>query len=271
MSDEIERPSMVPMKDDYDELPLDLCKLPSKGIIYPKDHPLHGKESVEFKSMGTEQENILATPALIKQGTVLNVLIKSCLVDKTIDTESLLIGDKTALLISIRISGFGREYHSSFTCGNCRQSQDHTFDLGLAELKPLGAEPVARGENLFRYTLPKSGKVVKFSLPTDKDDSDIMKAQQNRKKAFKNSVIDRAITDRLLLTIKEIDGKSDPEYIAKFIEKSMRAYDSRKLRKHMAEIEPDLILKEEVVCRHCGESDDRHVTMGYEFFWPSEL
>ena len=271
MSNEIERPSMAPMKDDYDELPTDVCKLPSKGLIYPKDHPLHCKDCVEFKAMGTEQENILATPALLKQGTVLNVLMKSVLIDKSIDTESLLMGDKTALLVSIRISGFGKEYHSSFSCKSCGEEQKYTFDLSKSQIKPLGDDPVAPGENLFEFDLPKSKKKVKFSLLTDGDDTEIAKTQQNRKKAYRNSIIDRTITDRLLLAIKEIGGKTDDAYIAKYVEKAMGAYDSRKLRKHMAEIEPDIILKEEVTCRHCGDTDDRHVTMGYEFFWPNEL
>ena len=263
---------------NYDDgLPLDMCKLPSKGLIYPEDHPLHMKSAVEFKAMTTHEENILATPALIKQGTVLNVLLGSCLTDKSIDTETLLMGDKAALLISIRVSGFGEEYGATTFCQSCKKSAHHTFNLGNAELKPLGAEPLSPGVNLFDFKLPKSKKAVKFSLPTDGDDLEIAKMQENKKKALTKSaglrvggLIDTSNSDRINRAIKEIDGDADPVKIKRFIER-MTALDSRKLRAYMAKIEPDMTMKEEVSCVHCGETSLRFIPMGYEFFWPKDI
>ena len=269
MTSEIVRPDMTPVVDQYDELPLDTCKLPSKGRIYSEEHPLHLKDFVEYRAMGTEQENILATPALIRQGTVLNVLIKSCLTDKGIETDSLLMGDKAALLLSIRSSGFGTEYKCTTQCKFCQKEQPHVFDLSKIEIKPLGVDPIREGENLFEYTLPLSKKKVKFSIPTDKIDLEIMQAQEARKKSLKSAMVDTMVTDRLLFTIKEIGGNDDPDFISRFVHRSMRALDSRSLRSYMAKIEPDVLVREEVSCRHCGESSSRHVTMGYEFFWPS--
>lgn len=253
-----------------DKLPVDVCKLPSKGALYPKEHPLHMKEVVEFKSMTAHEENILATPALLKQGTVLNVLIQSCLINKSIDPLDLLIGDKAALLLAIRISGFDEEYHVKTSCGACHKTSPHTFYLNKARIKPLGAEPIRPGENLFEFKLPKSKKKVHFSLPIDRDDLEIMQIQDNRKRAFKNASIDTTITDRLNLSIKSIEGNKDPEYIAKFINR-MPVKDSRSLRQYINKIEPDIQMKEEVNCRHCGERTSRNIPVGYEFFWPSNF
>lgn len=255
-------------KSKYEnELPLDICPLPSKGRLYPADHPLHMKEFMEFKAMTTYEENILATPALLRQGTVLNVLIDSCLLDKTINSETFLMGDKAALLIFIRISGFGDEYKSIITCGSCKKEFPHIFSLSKAKIKPLGADPDVEGKNLFSFTLPKSGKVVKFSLMTDKDDLEVMEIQKARKSAYSSVIIDTTITDRLLIQIKEIGGEKDKGKIRRIIE-SMPIMDSRALRKYMAKIEPDLLMKEEVTCRHCGMTSERHISMGYDFFWP---
>lgn len=253
----------------YDELPLDICKLPSKGVVYDEDHPLYMKEGVEFKAMTAQEENILATPALLKNGKVLSVLIKSCLINKSIDPENLLIGDKSALLLAIRISGFGPEYKAQTICPSCKQSSVYEFNLSNGKIKPLGAEPVQKGKNLFEFTLPLSKKKVLFSLPIDKDDLEIAQTQERRKKNYKSALIDTTVTDRLITAIKEVDGKTDKDFIVKFVY-NLRVKDSRALRRYMHKIEPDIVIKEEVNCRHCGEFSERFVPIGYEFFWPSE-
>lgn len=253
----------------YDELPYDIAPLPSKGRLYPEGHPLHMKESVEFKAMTAHEENILATPALLKQGTVLDVLMKSCLVNKGINPLSLLVGDKSVLLLKIRISGFGSEYIARTICPACGKDFKHTFSLNKVELRGLGADPIEEGQNLFEYMLPKTKKKIKFSLTTDGDDLDVAKTQEARKKAIQSAIIDTTITDRLKIAIKEVDGKKDKEFISKFVER-MPAFDSRKLRQYMSKIEPAAIMKEDVVCKHCGEVQAHRIPMGYDFFWPTE-
>ena len=32
-------------------IPTEIVDLPSKGLLYPSDHPLHGKDSVEIRHM----------------------------------------------------------------------------------------------------------------------------------------------------------------------------------------------------------------------------
>ena len=39
--------------------PTDFVDLPSKGLYYPEDHPLHGVESVEIRHMTAKEEDIL--------------------------------------------------------------------------------------------------------------------------------------------------------------------------------------------------------------------
>src|SRR3990167_10906096 len=97
-------------KDMGFDIPLDLVSLPSKGLVYPPEHPFHQTEEVEFTAMRASQEDLLTSRALIKKGTVVTELLKSCLVNKSVDVDSLLIGDRNALLIAIRVSGYGPEY-----------------------------------------------------------------------------------------------------------------------------------------------------------------
>ena len=81
-------PESTPMPMNASSLdfvvPTELVALPSKGMFYPEDHPLHGKEFVEIKHMTAKEEDILTSSALLKQGLALERLISSILVDKSI-------------------------------------------------------------------------------------------------------------------------------------------------------------------------------------------
>src|SRR5690554_2624285 len=88
------------------DIPVEAVPLPSRGLIYEDRHPLRGKDSVEYKAMTAREEDILMSPALIKKGTVITELIKSCLIDKTIDPSDLLSGDRNAIMVAIRATGY---------------------------------------------------------------------------------------------------------------------------------------------------------------------
>ena len=86
------------------KFPTEEIELPSKGLIYPKENPL-SSGVVEMKYMTAKEEDILTNQNYIQNGTVLDRLLKSLIVDKKISVEDLIIGDKNALLISTRILG----------------------------------------------------------------------------------------------------------------------------------------------------------------------
>ena len=101
------------------EIPIDAVPLPSAGKVYPGTHTLHGAEQIEYRAMTAKDEDILMSRALIKKGTVITELLRSCLIDPNIDINSLLSGDRNALMIAVRISGYGREYNPIFQCPSC--------------------------------------------------------------------------------------------------------------------------------------------------------
>ena len=81
--------------------------------------PWHACETVDIKAMTAREEDILTSRAFIKKGTVITELIRSCLVDKRIDPNSLLSGDRNALMVAIRVTGYGVEYSTEVTCPVC--------------------------------------------------------------------------------------------------------------------------------------------------------
>ena len=103
------------------KFPTEVVELPSKGYFYFEGHPLStGK--VEVKYMTAKEEDILTSQNLIQQGTVIDTLLKSLIVDKSIDMDDMLIGDKNAIMVAARILGYGKEY--AFNYDDKEQSVD---------------------------------------------------------------------------------------------------------------------------------------------------
>ena len=115
--------------------PTTFVELPSAGQFYGEGHPLHECEVIEIKHMTAKEEDILTSEALLKNGLALNRLLQSVIVDKNIDPDSLLIGDKNAVLIAVRQTGFGDIYTTTVTCPACGATNEKDFSLEEKEVK----------------------------------------------------------------------------------------------------------------------------------------
>ena len=63
-----------------------------------------------MKYMTAKEEDILSNQAYIQKGIVLDKLLQSLIVDKNIDYNDLIVGDKNALFMAARILGYGKDY-----------------------------------------------------------------------------------------------------------------------------------------------------------------
>ena len=111
------------------DVPFDVAPLPSNGVVYDVNSKLHGKDGLDIKAMTAKEEDILTSRALAKNGTMVSELIRSCLLDKSIDVKTLLSGDRNAIMIAIRISGYGANYEVDITCPECQTKRKSSFDL----------------------------------------------------------------------------------------------------------------------------------------------
>jgi hypothetical protein len=83
------------------KFPTEVVDLPSKGLLYPKENPLSSGQ-IEVKYMTAKEEDILTSANLIKSGRVIEKLLESLIVDKSIKVDDILVGDKNAILIAAR-------------------------------------------------------------------------------------------------------------------------------------------------------------------------
>ncbi len=247
------------------QIPTSIVPLPSRGLVYPAGSPLHLKEQVEIYGMTPMQEDILMNSVYIKKGTVITELIKSCLVDKGVEVNSLISGDRNALMVSIRAVGYGPEYTPNVNCPSCDHRQDFVINLGNLEIKPLLKEPVQLGTNLFDFKLPITQKTVLFKFLTGKEEEEILATiEAKKKKGLQNN---NAITTRLLYSLVSVDGNTDRNYVSQFV-RYMPARDSLELRKYIDATDPTIDMRTDFNCVSCGHTEVMTIPMGPTFFWP---
>jgi hypothetical protein len=250
------------------EIPVFGIALPSKGLIYGQETPLHNQEFVDIKAMTAKEENILMSRALVRRGTVITELIKSCLIDKSIEVNDMISGDRNALMVAIRVSGYGSDYTPQFKCPECEQMQEFTFKLAELETKELDLEKLNQVEpfkNLFLFQLPASKKNVEFKFITGKEEEQMLQVVEARKK--RGMLNDEVITTRLLNSIVSIDGIKERSYISKFAN-NMLASDSLALRRHIDNNEPSIDMTQSFTCNNCDYSEVMSIPMGPSFLWP---
>ena len=95
--------------------PTEFVKLPSGGIFYPEGHSLYNIEMVELRYMTAKEEDILTSRSLLKEGLALDRMLQNLLVDPSINVGDLLVGDKNALLVAARRTGYGALYETEVT------------------------------------------------------------------------------------------------------------------------------------------------------------
>ena len=250
--------------------PTEFVGLPSGGRYYPTDHPLHNVATVEIKHMTAKDEDILTSRTLLKQGIAIDRLLKNVIVDKSINIDDMLVGDKNSILVTTRATGYGTQYNTTVLCPVCGTSNDHAFDLGTGLVNSGGSESAEPGtvveedNGTFSIDLPQSKVTTTVRLMTGRDEKNIAKLAEQKKK---HNLGDSSLTDQLRMIIVAVNGTNDRSAIHNFVE-NMPAIDSRYLRSIYAKITPNVDLSQEFACNTCDYSGDMEVPFTADFFWP---
>ena len=259
------RPSNDPSKNAGFSIPTDFVKLPSGGKVYPVGSALHNVRELEVRYLTAADEDILTSRSLLRNGTALDRVLENCLIDKNIKAEELISGDKNSLITFLRVNGYGPKYKVNMTCPACGEDSDYEFDLSNIQMKELTLEPVSIGENAFSYQLP-SGSEVLFKFLNSAEEKSIADMQDKIKKRT-NSPIDRNVTTRLKNIIISVDGNDDKSFINQYVD-NMNVMDSRSFRGFIEKNTPDLEMKGEFNCVHCGHKEEVDIPITVAFFWP---
>jgi hypothetical protein len=230
--------------------PTEIIDLPSKGLVYSPENPL-SEGKVEMKYMTARSEDILTNQSYIEKGIVLDKLLEDLIITK-INIKDLIVGDKNALLIAARVLGYGKEY--KFTL----KGEEHTVDLSTLENKEFN---ITQGTNEFKFILPSSGNEITYKILNGHDENLIDQEIKGLKKLNKNSSAE--LSTRLKYIITSVSGNSDVKSIREFVDNYLLAMDSRALREHIKENQPDVNLN---YILEGGE--EINIPIGLNFFWP---
>ena len=250
-------------------IPTEFVELPSGGNFYPEGHPLCGQESIEIKQMTAKEEDMLSSRTLLKKGVALDRVIESVILNKAIDPDQMLVGDKNAVIIATRVSGYGSEYTTQVTCPNCGASQDYAFDLNEAVITNGAQENTALFTNnnngTFRTVLPRTKLKVDFRLMTGHDEKEILNQMETARKRRQH---EQTVTLQLRKMGVAVEDNNTNEAINYLIE-NMPSADSRHLRMAYKLAAPNVTLDQRFECNECEFEQTMEVPLTADFFWPN--
>jgi hypothetical protein len=253
-------------------VPTEHVDLPSKGLFYPEGHPLFQKDTIEIKYMTAKDEDTLTSKNLLKKGIAVERLLQDLIVDKRINLNSILVGDKNAILLSARKTAYGSEYETKITCPSCSKIQTYTFDLdscGIyhgATVEQLQEKEVfLTDRSTFMFNLPILKCPVEIRLLSGKEEQYLI--QRSKELEQNKNSIDSATSDQLKIIVVSINNVSDPNTLSQAIP-LLPAKDSRYIRDIYQFINPNLDLSHEFSCSACSYEARLEVPFTADFFWP---
>jgi len=237
----------------------EVVKLPSKGLFYKS-----GIKEVNVEYMTSKDEDLLTTPSLIENGTVLDVLLKRKIKTKGIVPDDLLAGDRNAVILFLRSSSYGPDYKVQVPDPRTNTLFSTSVDLLKLKYKKIVEQPDEHG--YFNVNIPMRKKVVKFRLLTSGEETMLFKQAEAIQAAMSQEFSEYS-TMKLKSHIISIDDKIDRTYIDKFVD-VMPAMDALTIRKKIMDVAPDVDMDYEFKTKD-GYKFTAQLSVGIDFFFPS--
>jgi hypothetical protein len=237
----------------------EIVSLPSKGLFYPSKI-----SEVNVEYMTSKDEDLLTTPSLIQNGTVLDILLRRKIKTSGIRPEDLLTGDRNAIILFLRTSSYGSTY--TVKVADPRTNVDFETTVDLLKLKYKEGDEYPDEFGHFVVELPMRKKMIKFRLLTSGEENTIFKKSESIKEAY-GTEFNEYNTMKLKSHVVSIGDKTDRSYIDKFID-AMPALDAFTIRKKILNVSPDVDMEYEFTAK-----DDfkfkATLSIGVDFFFPN--
>jgi len=206
----------------------------------------------------------------LKKGVALDRVLQNLIKDKRIKADSLLVGDRNAIIIAARISGYGNEYNTSVTCPSCEESQRYVFDLNDTNVyrgeDRDELDVTSNGDGTFKVKLPKTRVEVDFRLLTGSDEKGMTSSMNNNRKR-KTKTYEKNVTRQLSSIVIAVNGDDSLE-ARQYLIDNIPSMDSRHLRLAYRLSTPNIDLTQNFECSECDYEQDMEVPLTADFFWP---
>ena len=249
-------------------VPTEFVELPSQGKFYPPDHPLHAKTTIEIKQMTAKEEDMLTSRSLLRKGVALDRVLQSVIVDKSIVPDHLLVGDRNAIIVAMRVSGYGSDYATQVTCPACTTPQKYSFNLNEIEVFEgdyhFNSGITDMGNGFFTTILPRTEVETVFRLLNGDDEKKML---NHVEKARKKNQQEHLVTSQLKNIIISVNGSQESKDINYVIE-NIPSADSRHLRLAYKMCAPNVDMTQNFRCSSCDHEQELEVPLTADFFWP---
>ena len=154
---QVEVETQAPTGAIYDVIPL-----PSGGECYQNKM---GRVKVAY--LTAYDENILVSPNLYNDNKVLDEILRHKLINCPIAPENLLQGDRDAIILWLRATGYGNDFPITATDNETGQKFDAVVDLSKINFKPFNLKGDENG--FFEFETPVKKDKIKFRFLTAGD------------------------------------------------------------------------------------------------------
>lgn len=234
-------------------------KLPSNGLFYQ-----NGLNEVNVEYMTSKDEDLLTTPSLVENGTVLDILLKRKIKTQGVVVEDLLEGDRNAIILFLRTSSYGSSYGVQASDPRTGISFKTSVDLLKLQYKENNELPDEYGH--FTVNIPMRKKTITFRLLTSGEINKLQKKANEIKDAYGQEFSDFN-TMKLKAHVVAVNEKTDRTYINKFVD-AMPALDGLTIRKKILDVSPDVNMQYEFTAPD-GYNFKSYLSVGMDFFFPN--
>lgn len=226
-----------PKDFDFSQIPsnvqYDVLTLPSKGECYP--HKI-GKVPVSY--LTAADENIIASPNLYHDGKVLDVILSRKILDPRIKPEELTKGDRDAILLWLRATGYGKDFPITAKDPMTGKDVDVTIDLSTFNYRPFDLK--GDDDGLFEYK-SENGDVIKFKFVTKRDETTFIEDKKGLNAMVGKIGLSNALQDmQNILDSGRIDEEHS-EVISQYMSDMVKLVDDIPTDDYDESVDPDII------------------------------
>lgn len=187
----------------------DVIPLPSRGECYSQN-----LKNIAVSYLTANDENMIVSPNLYRDGMIMDYLLNAKIRNENIDPDDLLDGDRDAIILWLRATGYGTDYPITVTDINTGMDFETTLDLTKIKHKPFNLTGDENG--YFDFVMPMSKDKIKFRFLTHGDIKRIEQIDKEENVAVKQEKLNE-ICDTLNSFI-ESDDTADRDLKLKLYE-----------------------------------------------------
>ena len=171
----------IPKKHNFEpHEAFDMIPLPSKGECYKTK-----TSKVPVSYLTAYDENMIIAPNLYRDKLIIDAILQQKVMSDEVPVADMLEGDRDAIILYLRASGYGNEYPITATDDRTGEEFDAIVDLSTIKFKPFNLKGDANG--YFEFELPVSHDVVKFRFLTHQNMLDLQKFEEMENEVLKKA------------------------------------------------------------------------------------